>query len=269
MSTGKTIRLRRIFNPKSNTALIVPMDHAVEEYVPELESPLPLIASLADVGPDAFLLRRGMAKQALGSFAGKASLALRITCATGLRGKLTEQAYTASVEEAVRMGADAVAPNIFIGSERELEDLHNLGTLADVCDEWGMPLMVEVFPIGGKNAKPFDGPYAVEDLRVAVRVAAEEGADFIKTYYTGDPESFRKVTNYSMVPIVIAGGPRAKTLEDTLRMVDGALRGGAKGICLGRKVWGSTDPPTTLRMLKRIVQDRISVERALTELKTV
>jgi len=269
MSTGKTIRLRRIFNPKSNTALIVPLDHAVEEYVPELKSPSTLIASLADIGPDAFLIRRGLARQTLESFAGKASLILRITCATGLRGRFTEQAYTASVEEAIRMGADAVTPNIFIGSEREVEDLHNLGMLADVCDEWGMPLMVEVFPIGGKNATPFDGPYAVEDLRVAVRVAAEEGADFIKTYYTGAPESFRKVTDYSLVPIVIAGGPRAKTLEDTLRMVDGAVKGGAKGICLGRKVWGSPDPSTTLRVLKRIVRDQLPLESALAELKAI
>jgi fructose-bisphosphate aldolase/2-amino-3,7-dideoxy-D-threo-hept-6-ulosonate synthase len=269
MSTGKSIRLGRIFNRKSGTALIVPIDHGVEEYVPELENPRDLIASLADVGPDAFLLRRGLARKALESFAGKSSLILRITCATGLRGQLAEQAYTSSVEEAIRMGADAVVPNIFVGSERELQDLHNLGALADACDEWGMPLMVEVFPARGKDAKPFDGPYAVDDLRAAVRVVGEEGCDFVKTYYTGDSESFRKVTSYSLAPVVIAGGPRAKTTEDTLRMVDGALRGGAQGICLGRKVWGSPSPSATLEALKRIVRERMPVEKALAELKTV
>jgi DhnA family fructose-bisphosphate aldolase class Ia len=268
VSTGKAIRLRRIFNPKSNTALIVPMDHSVEEFVPELENPADLIASLVEVGPDAFLLRRGTAKKALESFAGRASLILRITCATGLRGKFTEQAYTSSVEEAIRMGADAVVPNIFVGSVREVEDLHNLGTLADACDEWDMPLMVEVFPIGGTDAQPFDGPYAVEDLRTAVRVASEEGCDFVKTYYTGDPGSFGKVTSSSLVPVVIAGGPRAKTPEDTLRMVDGALKGGAKGVCLGRKVWGSPHPTVTLQVIGRILREHLSLERALTELQT-
>ena len=164
------------------------------------------------------------------------------------------------------MGADAVIPNIFVGSQRELEDLHNLGILSDACDEWGMPLMVEAMPIGGPNIKPFEGPYDVDELCIAVRTAAEEGADFVKTFYTGDSLSFRKITNYSTVPIVIAGGPKANAIEDVLRMVDGAIKGGAKGIALGRKVWGSKNPPATLRVLKKIVRENLAVEAAISEL---
>ncbi len=266
MSAGKSLRLSRIFDPRTKTTVIVPMDHPLEGYFPELADPNSLIASLADAGANAFLLRKGTAKRAVQSYAGKASLILRVTAATSLRDKLAEQAYTGSVEEAVRLGADAVVPNIFIGSHKELEDLHSLGILSDACDEWGMPLMVEAMPIGGKESKPFEGPYGVEDVRVAVRTAAEEGADFVKTYYPGDLSSFEKITSYSTVPVVIAGGPKSRTIEDTLRIVDNAMKGGAKGIALGRKVWGSDNPQAILRVLKKMVQEHLSVEDALSEL---
>jgi DhnA family fructose-bisphosphate aldolase class Ia len=261
------LRLSRIFDPATKTTVIVPMDHSVEGYFPELADPKTVIASLVSAGPNAFILRKGTAATAASSYAGRASLILRITCATGLRNKMVEQAYTASVEEAVRLGADAVVPNVFFGAEREIEDLHNVGVLTDACHEWGMPLLVEAMPIGGKDATPFEGPYSVEDVRLAVRTAAEEGADFVKTYYPGDPENFSKITGYSTVPVIIAGGPKTSRIEDTLRMVYDAMKGGAKGIALGRKVWGSENPAATLRVLKKIVRDALSVDAALSELR--
>ena len=241
------------------------MDHPVEGYFPELANPNGLIASLADEGPNAFLLRRGTAESALSAYAGKTSLILRVTSASGLRNKMVEQSYTTSVEEAIRLGADAVAPNLFVGSDRELEDLHNLGMLKDACDEWGMPLLVEAMPIG-KDAIPFEGPYSSEDVRLAVRVAAEEGADFVKTYYPGNLENFRKVTAYSSVPVIIAGGPKTPSIQDTFKMVYDAMTGGARGIALGRKVWGSENPTLMLRSLKKIVRERLTPEAAFAQL---
>ena len=268
MTIGKDLRLSRIFDPTSETTVIVPMDHPVEGYFPELSAPRTLIGQLADEGPNAFLLRKGTAVDALTAFAGKASLILRVTNATGLRNKMVEQTYTTSVQEAIRLGADAVAPNVFFGSEREVEDLHLLGILKDSCDEWGMPLLVEAMPIGGKDATPFEGPYSVEDIRLAVRTAAEEGADLIKTFYPGNPDDFKKVTNNSLVPVIIAGGPKSSRIQDTLRMVSDAMKGGARGIALGRKVWGSENPRLTLKVLKKIVRNQLSVEAAFSELQS-
>jgi len=242
------------------------MDHAVEAYFSELADPMTLIASLADESPNAFLLRKGTAESAVSAYAGKASLILRITTATGLRNKMAEQTYTASVEEALRLGADAVVPNVFLGSDRETEDLHNLGILKDSCEEWGMPLLVEAMPIGDKNATPFEGPYSLDDIRLAVRTAAEEGADFVKTYYPGNPEDFRKITSYSPVPVIIAGGPKSSRPEETLHMVYDAMRSGGKGIALGRKVWGSAKPTLTLRLLKKIVRGQLNADEASSEL---
>jgi len=263
-SMGKTLRLGRLFDADSNTSMILPMDHGVEEPVyGELERPQELIASLARAGVNAFLMRRGLAAFAAETIAGRAGWVLRLTGRTGLSpGLETEQIVFAGVEEALRNGADAVVPTFFIGPETEAVQLPQLGAIADECNKLGVPLLAEIFPVGGPDATPYDGPYTVDDMRVAVRVASEEGADFIKTWYTGDPESFRRVIDYSLVPVLIAGGPKAKNDRDVLQMVRGAMDAGASGIAMGRKIWQSRDPAAMVTALAAIIRHGASVDEA-------
>jgi fructose-bisphosphate aldolase/2-amino-3,7-dideoxy-D-threo-hept-6-ulosonate synthase len=263
-SIGKTLRLGRLFDADSNTSMILPMDHGVEEPVyGELERPQELIASLAGAGVNAFLMRRGLAAFAAETIAGRAGWVLRLTGRTGLSpGLETEQIVFAGVEEALRNGADAVVPTFFIGPETEAVQLPQLGAIADECNKLGVPLLAEIFPVGGPDATPYDGPYTVDDMRVAVRVASEEGADFIKTWYTGDPESFRRVIDYSLVPVLIAGGPKARNDRDVLEMVRGAMDAGASGIAMGRKIWQSRDPAAMVAALAAIIRHGASVDEA-------
>jgi fructose-bisphosphate aldolase/2-amino-3,7-dideoxy-D-threo-hept-6-ulosonate synthase len=263
-SLGKTLRLGRLFDADSNTSMILPMDHGVEEPVyNELERPTDLIASLARAGVNAFLMRRGLAAFAAETIAGRAGWVQRLTGRTGLSpGLETEQLVFASVEEALRNGADAVVPTFFLGPDTEAVQLPKLGAIADECNRLGIPLLAEIFPVGGPDAAPYDGPYTVEDMRVAVRVASEEGADFIKTWYTGDPESFRRVIDYSLVPVLIAGGPKARNERDVLEMVRGAMDAGASGIAMGRKIWQSRDPAAMAGALAAIIRQGASVDEA-------
>jgi fructose-bisphosphate aldolase / 2-amino-3,7-dideoxy-D-threo-hept-6-ulosonate synthase len=263
-SMGKTLRLGRLFDAGSNTSMILPMDHGVEEPVyGELERPRDLIASLAGAGVNAFLMRRGLAAFAAETIAGRAGWVQRLTGRTGLSpGLETEQLVFAGVEEALRNGADAVVPTFFIGPETEAIQVPQLGAIADECNKLGVPLLAEIFPVGGPDATPYDGPYTVDDMRVAVRVASEEGADFIKTWYTGDPESFRRVIDYSLVPVLIAGGPKARNERDVLEMVRGAMDAGASGIAMGRKIWQSRDPAAMVAALAAIIRGGSSVDEA-------
>jgi fructose-bisphosphate aldolase / 2-amino-3,7-dideoxy-D-threo-hept-6-ulosonate synthase len=263
-SMGKTLRLGRLFDADSNTSMILPMDHGVEEPVyGELERPRDLIASLAGAGVNAFLMRRGLAAFAAETIAGRAGWVQRLTGRTGLSpGLETEQLVFAGVEEALRNGADAVVPTFFIGPETEATQVPQLGAIADECNKLGVPLLAEIFPVGGPDATPYDGPYTVDDMRVAVRVASEEGADFIKTWYTGDPESFRRVIDYSLVPVLIAGGPKARNERDVLEMVRGAMDAGASGIAMGRKIWQSRDPAAMVAALAAIIRVGASVDEA-------
>jgi len=259
---GKRSRLGRIFDYKTKTSIIIPMDHSTESHHDPLERPMDLIRRFADADVDAFLLMKGLARSAAPEYIDRCGLVYRISGATGLRNKLTEQAYISGIETAVKLGASAVTSNIFVGSEREIADLTRFGEISDTCDEWGMPFLAEVFPIGGKDSEPFDGPYSAEDLRLAVRVAYELGADCIKTYYTGDVESFKMVVRNCPIPIIIAGGPKAKSVDEVLHVVKGAMDAGAVGVAMGRKIWGSKDPIKLVEALKLIIRDKHSVEEA-------
>ncbi len=260
--------MNRILDPVTKTTIIIPMDHAVEGYFEQLEDPRKLIQSLVDAGVNGFLMRRGLAKFSSLQFAGRVGFIYRITSATSLRNKVTDQSFVTTVEEAIRLGADAVAATVFVGSEDEKEDLRMFGLIADECDKWGIPLLGEMMPIGTKDAVPFDGPYSYEDVRIAVRVGCEEGADMIKTYYTGDPESFKKIVRYSTVPVTIAGGPKIRNVIDILKMVKEVMNSGAVGICMGRKIWTYENPPALVRALLKIMVDKASVEEARIELST-
>ena len=262
---GKLLRLSRLFDSKSHTSLIVPMDHGIEEpgYV-ELENPTELVAELAGAGVNAFLMRRGLAAATASVFAGRAGWIQRITGRSGLSpGLETQQLVLADVEGAARNGADAVVPTFFIGSGTEDEQLPELGAIADECSQLGIPLLAEILPLGGPNAVPYDGPYSVDEMRLAVRVASEEGADFIKTWYTGDPTSFERVVSYSLVPVLIAGGPKTENEREVLAMVRGAMDAGAAGIAMGRKIWQSRNPVGMVSALSAILRLGASVDDAM------
>jgi fructose-bisphosphate aldolase/2-amino-3,7-dideoxy-D-threo-hept-6-ulosonate synthase len=261
---GKELRLARIMDPDTRTTIILPMDHAIEESFDELVRPRELVAELARAGVDAFLMRRGLAAYARDAFAGRAGWIQRITGRSGLsRGRDLEQLVLGSIEEAARNGADAVVPTFFLGPDTEAEQLTALALMSDECNRLGLPLVAEIFPAGDPGAAPYEGPYSVEDMRLAVRIASEEGADLIKTWYTGDPESFREVIDYSLVPVVVAGGARRGGDRGLLEMVAGAMEAGAAGVAVGRRVWQSPAPAATVRALQAIVRERAPVEHAL------
>ena len=130
-----------------------------------------------------------------------------------------------TVEEAIRLGADAVSLHINIGAKEEPEMLQKLGMVADKCDEWSIPLVAMMYP-RGENIK---NPHDPEIVAHAARVGAEAGADIVKAVYTGDVDSFKKVVKSCPVPIVIAGGPKVSTDRDILEMCAGAMSAGAKG----------------------------------------
>jgi fructose-bisphosphate aldolase/2-amino-3,7-dideoxy-D-threo-hept-6-ulosonate synthase len=261
---GHTLRLSRIIDPETRTSVIMPMDHAIEEPdFAELERPSELISSFADAGVDSFVMRRGMAAFAAPRFAAKAGWVERLTGRTGFSTDHNEQLVLASVEQALANGASGVVPTFFLGEHTENYQLTQLGKIADECAHLGMPLMTEIFPVGDAGTVAYDGPYSVEQMRIAVRVASEEGADVIKTYYTGDPESFARVVDYALVPVIVAGGAKTHNVREVFEMAHGAKAAGAIGIAMGRKVWQSPDPLATLAGLKRIIREDATVEQAM------
>jgi len=163
------------------------------------------------------------------------------------------------VEDAIRMGADAVSVHINIGAETECNMLQSLGMTASRCREWGMPLLAMMYPRG----KNINAENSAQYVKIAARAAAETGVDLVKTNYTGDIDSFRDVTKGCPVPVLMAGGPRMETTEQILEMVYDSIEGGGSGVAIGRNVFQAEDPTKIVRAIAAIVHERCTVKEAL------
>jgi len=249
---GKVLRMRRVL--RSGRCVIVPMDHGLFfGPIKGLEDPRAIVKTMAENGADAILVSPGFLAR-VEDCLGDMGVILRIDGTHTRLGSHTERVdLITTVEHALEMGVDMVVLNIYPGVDNEDELLKKLGMAATECDRRGMPLMGEMIPasILGKHYGKSDGKPVdfIEDLKIAARVGAEIGADVIKTHYTGTVESFKELVASSMVPIVVAGGPKMDSEEDIVTMARESIEGGGAGICIGRNLWQSPDPAKLLRRL--------------------
>jgi fructose-bisphosphate aldolase/2-amino-3,7-dideoxy-D-threo-hept-6-ulosonate synthase len=137
--------------------------------------------------------------------------------------------------------------------------LATLGRVADECDQYGMPLLAMMYPRGPKIPNEHDA----DAVAHAARIGAELGADIIKTNYTGDPETFKRVLEGCPAPVIIAGGPKVETTRETLQMVYDSMKAGAAGLSIGRNVFQAKNPTLMVKALVAIVHEGATVEHAL------
>jgi DhnA family fructose-bisphosphate aldolase class Ia len=173
------------------------------------------------------------------------SVVLRLTGGFTVLGGKFEEELISSVETALMYGAAGAAVTVKFGHEREGEFARQASLVADSCERWGMPLMIEAMA-RGKDMKSTDP----KGILLASRAAQEIGADIVKTYYTGDPESFRQVVEGCPVPVVILGGAKMETVEQVFSDVHASLQAGGKGIAIGRNIWQHGN---TRRMVEAMV----------------
>jgi DhnA family fructose-bisphosphate aldolase class Ia len=248
MSTGKTVRLNRLLRADGKTVIIA-LDHGIAGMSPlaALEHPGNLIPSLISAGADALLVTPGLARNFCHLF-GRAGIILRIDCGpTALTGEWSETRPALSVEDAQRLGADAVAAMGIVGAPGESASLHALAQVASHCERCGMVLLAEMLP-GGFSASQV----SAEQVAVATRLGAEIGADLVKIRYSGSPDSFRKVTSASYRPVVVLGGSK-QSEQQLLSATRDALEAGGKGVAVGRNVWQAADPAAITRSLVETV----------------
>jgi fructose-bisphosphate aldolase/2-amino-3,7-dideoxy-D-threo-hept-6-ulosonate synthase len=136
--------------------------------------------------------------------------------------------------------------------------LQTLGKVAEECEQFGMPLLAMMYPRGPR----ITSEHAPEVVSHAARIGAELGADIIKTNYTGNIETFRTVTETCPIPVVIAGGPKCRSLIEVLQTTFDALQAGAAGLSIGRNVFQCDDPTKITKALSSIVHQSASVAQA-------
>ncbi|MGF7118444.1 2-amino-3,7-dideoxy-D-threo-hept-6-ulosonate synthase [Methanobacterium oryzae] len=257
---GKKIRIERIINRKTGKTVIVPVDHGVSiGPVAGIGNMCETIDEVASGGANAVIMHKGMVDNGHRGYGRDIGLIIHLSASTSLGPDPDHKVLVTTVEKAVKIGADAVSVHVNVGSDKEPVMLKTLGITAEVCDEWGMPLIAMMYPRGEKITDEHD----VEVVKLAARAGAELGADIIKTNYTGDPDTFSEVVQGCPVPVVIAGGPKVETNEQLLTMVKNAVNVGGAGVAIGRNVFQAESPRKTTRAIAEIVHNNMDVAEAL------
>ncbi len=250
MDWGMQNRLSRIIKPKTGRTVMLAVDHGYFlGPTTRLESPRKTIAPLLPYA-DSVMLTRGVLRTCVDPNT-DTPVVLRISGGTSILKELSNEGITTSMEEAVRLNACAVALSIFVGAEYEKQTLMSLANVVDVAQEYGMPVLA-VTAVGKEMGR--DARY----LGLCCRIAAELGANFVKSYYC---EDFRKVVEGCPVPIVIAGGKKIGEFE-ALEMSYKAVQEGAVGVDMGRNIWQSDYPVAMIRAVRAVVHENATPKEA-------
>jgi DhnA family fructose-bisphosphate aldolase class Ia len=163
-----------------------------------------------------------------------------------------------AVERALAVGADAIKCMVYPFSGDE--SVHYAQRLASDAAKYGLPFIAEPIPGGFAKVEM----HTPDKIAAGARIAAETGADIIKTFYPGSPEAMRKVVEYAMVPVVVLGGSKKPTVRDLYQEVyEAVVLGGASGVAIGNNIWSDPDPAGITRGLAAIIHEGASVDAAL------
>ncbi len=248
MDWGSSNRLSRIM--RSGRTVMLAVDHGYfQGPTTGLENARKTITPLLPYA-DSLMLTRGVLRTSVDPKE-SVPVVLRVSGGTSILKELSNEGVTTSMEEAIRLNASAVAVSVFVGSEFEKQSLMNLSRLVNEGERYGMPVLA-VTAVGREMNR--DARY----LGLACRIAAELGAQVVKTYYCAD---FEKVVNSCPVPIVIAGGKKLPEKE-ALELAHKAVTAGAVGVDMGRNIFQSSNPVGMIKAVRAVVHDGVSVDKA-------
>jgi 3-hydroxy-5-phosphonooxypentane-2,4-dione thiolase len=250
---GMKNRLARTFDPVSGRTVMLAVDHGYfQGPTSGLEridlSILPLLPAC-----NALFCTRGVLRSIIPAESQKPMVLRASGGPSILRDELSDEQIAIDMDDAVRLNAAGVGIQIFIGGEHETRSVHNMTRLVDAGLRVGMPVM-GVTAVGKNMTR--DAQY----FRLACRIIAELGAQYVKTYYVDD--GFETITSSCPVPIVMAGGKKVPEL-DALTMAYNAVQQGAAGVDMGRNIFQSDAPKAMITAVNAVVHKNIGPKDAL------
>lgn len=256
-----TRRLKSIFQDDGK-AFVVACDHsAIYGPIKGMADIKETLEQLVAANVDGIMAAYGTVRSYPEIFA-KTNLVLRIDGASSVLSNSADGgAAFYSVEDALRLGAEAMCVTSFPGTETEKEDWHTLANIIRAGHEWGIPIMAEVMPGGFEAGPEFRNK---EVTKIAARVAADLGADWVKIPYV---DGYEEVVETCPVPVVILGGPTVKDPAVTLKMVDDGLKAGCAGATIGRNIWQSKDTYIMASAIRGMIHDGLCLEDAIEMMK--
>jgi fructose-bisphosphate aldolase, class I len=264
LSPGKLARLKRLLythGPGGGTLLVLPIDQGLEHGPvdffanPDSLDPSYQYALARDGRFSAIALHIGLAEKYFHEYAGEVPLILKLNGKTSI--PPDAQAFsslTGTVEDAVRLGADAVGYTVYVGSPAQDRDFRQLLDVRRDADRFGLPLIVWAYPRGEAVSKK-GGRESLYAIDYAARVALELGADVVKvnypvasekdaespppynTLHLGPEEAFHKVVQSAGRALVLVSGGEKISDPELLSKVRSSMDAGATGIIFGRNMW--------------------------------
>jgi fructose-bisphosphate aldolase, class I len=288
LAPGKRTRLRRLlfeFGPGHGTLLLLPIDQGIEhgprDFFPNPASKDPeyQFHLAAEAGYSAIACQIGLAEKYYPDYAGQVPLILKVNGKTDIPSSDDALSTTnASVEDAVRLGADAVGYTLYVGSPRQDLDLHQLKGVREDCDRYGMPLVIWAYPRGAAIDKK-GGHVSFYAIDYAARLAMEMGADVVKLNLPKiDPEkdkdapapyneldvsqeeAVRQVVQSAGRSLVVLSGGSKIDDDQLLQQTRYIMESGGSGVIYGRNVWqrGHAEAMEIVEQIKEVLLSSVT-----------
>ena len=248
---GMQNRLSRIFSPASGRTVMLAIDHG---YFLGTTTGLERIdLTIRPLIPyaDSLMLTRGILRTVIPATT-PASIVLRVTGGSSILKELSNEEIAVDIEDSLRLNVCAMAVQVFVGGEYERQSIINMTRMVDMGLRYGMPTL-GVTAVGKDMAR--DARY----FRLATRICAELGAQYVKSYYV--EKGFDTVCASCPVPIVMAGGKKIAEL-DALTMAYRAVQEGAAGVDMGRNIFQSDAPVAMIQAVRAVVHDNETPAKA-------
>jgi fructose-bisphosphate aldolase, class I len=246
MMMGVKRKTGRFFDPHNGKTMILPMDHGVSQgLIPGLGNLGKLIEDISKTRVRGVVLHKGMAQEYADKLSFNQNLIIHMSAGTKHGLPPYGKTLVCSIQEALRLGADAVSVHINIGNDLEDRMLSDLGMVVDEAHQLGLPVMAMIYARGGQIINELD-PHLVAHC---IRLGAELGADLVKTPFSNEQKIFSMAVASCPVPVVIAGGSKQADFKRLIQMVKKAMDCGARGVSIGRNIFQHPKPLEALEQL--------------------
>lgn len=257
---GYKVRMKRLISENDGRYFGVTVDHSMARGVIKgLDTIKETIDSMMEGMPDAVTMHKGIAENCFDKHAGKIPLVLK--CTTFSPYQPDYDTPVATVEEAIKAGADAVSVGCIVCGDKQPEQLYNLAKYCEKAKEYNIPIISHIYPRGNLIDKKEQ--YNWNNILYATRIAAELGVDLIKTNYTGDIETFSKIVKATPSRVAIAGGENCKTPEELFKMTKDVLESGGVGVTYGRFLIQYKNITAIVKALRALIHENYSVKEAI------
>jgi 2-amino-4,5-dihydroxy-6-oxo-7-(phosphooxy)heptanoate synthase len=245
----KSIRLARLSRCHDGAYLFVPLDHSVSDGpVADRKGFSDLVTAVVRGGADGIIVHKGRVRAIDPDLLTDCALIVHLSASTGHSQDINEKVLVGDVEEAIRLGADAVSIHVNIGSLTESVQLADFGAVATACDRWNIPLIAMLYARGrhlkGSPRDPAMGAHLVN-------IAVDLGADIVKTVVTDPLEDMTTVVSSCPIPVIAAGG--AADAGDPMAFASSVMLAGCRGVAMGRRVFQSSSPEQVVRSVREVI----------------